>query len=51
MLMKYEEELFFKKYQERFLNTYTQNIIWYNTNYVRKNSVFSYHIVVSAARN
>ena len=29
-------------------NTYTQKIIWYNTNYVRKNNVFSYHIVVSA---
>ena len=32
-------------YQEGFLNTYTQNIIWYNTNYVRKNNLFSYHIV------
>ena len=29
------------------LNTNTQNIIWYNTNYVRKNNVFSYNIVIS----
>ena len=41
MLLKYEEELFFKKYQEGFLNTYAQNIIWYSTNYVRKSNVFN----------
>ena len=34
-------------YQEGFLNTNTQNIIWYNTNYVRNNNAFSYNIVVS----
>ena len=28
-----------------------QNIIWYNINYVRKNSVFSYNIVVSGKHN
>ena len=28
-----------------FLNTNTQNIIWNNTNYVRKNNAFSYIIV------
>ena len=33
-------------YQEGFLNTYTQNIIWYNTNYVRKNNVFTYHMLL-----
>ena len=46
MLIKYEEEL------QIFLMWRgvpdTQNIIWHNTNYVRKNNVFSYHIVVSA---
>ena len=29
-------------------HTHTQNIIWYNTNYIRNNNIFSYHIVVSA---
>ena len=38
--MKKNYKLFW--YQEGFVNTYTQNIIWYNTNYVRKNNVFSY---------
>ena len=37
----------FFQYQKGFLDTYTQNITWYNTNYVRKNYVFSYHIVVT----
>ena len=34
-------------YQEGFLNTNTQNFIWYNTNYVRKSNVYSYNMVVS----
>ena len=34
-------------YQEGFTNT--QNIIWHNPNYVRKNDVFSYNIVISEA--
>ena len=37
----------FFRYQEGFLNTNTQNIIWYNTSYIRKNNVFSYNIVAS----
>ena len=32
---------------EEYLNTNTQNIIWNNTNHVRKNNVFSYKIIVS----
>ena len=28
---------------------YTQNIIWYTTNYVTKDHVFSYDIVVTVA--
>ena len=47
MLIKYKGKLSFFWYQEGFLNTNTQNIIWCNTSYVRKNNVFSYDIVVS----
>ena len=47
MLIKYKGKVSFFWYQEGFLNTNTQNIIWCNTSYVRKNNVFSYNIVVS----
>ena len=30
------------------LGIHTQNIIWYNTNYVREDNVFSYYIAVVA---
>ena len=47
MLIKYKGKVSFFWCQEEFLNTNTQNIIWCNTSYVRKNNVFSYNIVVS----
>ena len=50
MLIKYGRRTmnFFNVKRGSWIRIPTQNTIWYNTDYVRKNNVFSYHIVVSA---